>query len=231
MGKILLHGTSRAFTGPFRKILENSGFEVLLIAPDLKRYIKGVPVFEVRTRAEIKDLSGKRKGRPYLVFTRLRLSPDDLSILKKKGLVGVILPESSPEDIFFLLNKALFYGKMLRKNDRAPVSLQVTLSTGKKRMIASTSLLSRDGMFIVTLNPLPAGAECRLEFTVPGFEGSFITGGRVLYNISVNKDLRIISSPGDPFRRLVTHPGMAVFFTDLERENRDRIDSFIKALL
>ena len=94
-------------------------------------------------------------------------------------------------------------------------------------MMTNSAQISRDGMFIITLHPCVANSTCDLEFSLPGFEGKFKTQARVIYNISVNKDLSIISNPNDPFRRLVTHPGMAVFFIDLEERRRQAIDAYI----
>jgi len=117
---------------------------------------------------------------------------------------------------------------MLKRNPRIQVNLPVELKSGPRTIRTNASLLSRDGMFIVTLNPLPANALCELRFSLPG--RLLETAARVLYNISINKDLNIIADPKDPFKRLVSHPGMAVFFTGLSDSEKEEIDGYIKAL-
>ncbi|MBI5237038.1 MAG: PilZ domain-containing protein, partial [Deltaproteobacteria bacterium] len=147
--------------------------------------------------------------------------------LRGRGLVGVIGPHSTPEDITYMINRASFFSDSIRRKPRAPVNIPVTVRSGARTVKTAASQLSRDGMFIVTLNPPVAGAELDIEFRLPGGDKDFRTKAKALYCIEINKELNIISSPNDPFKRLVTHPGMAVFFMDLPDEEREAIDRYI----
>lgn len=229
--RVRLQGSSRAFTAAFRRGLENAGLEAVVSAPDAGRApAKDLIIYEIKKKAELQAFSRKRSVRPFLVFTKLELRHDEISSLKEKGLMGIIRPDTSPEDIFFHVNKAIFCNRMLKRNARAPVTMAVEIIAGRKKISTFSSLLSRDGMFIVTLNPLPVNCACKLAFKVPGIGKGFRTGARVLYNVPVNKDLSIISSPQDPFKRFISHPGMAVFFLDLPVEDRDLIDRYVRSL-
>ncbi|HXI09950.1 MAG TPA: hypothetical protein VNK06_04020, partial [Thermodesulfobacteriota bacterium] len=77
---------------------------------------------------------------------------------------------------------------------------------------------------------LPEGTSCEVSFDDPVSGVGLTTSARVLYNISINKDLSIISSPGNPFKRIVTHPGMALLFLDLPEGDRERIDTYVKSI-
>ncbi len=230
---VILSGDSKAFREDFRKVVEECGLKAVF--PD-KGEDGGDPggglyVYEVAKKPDLKAIAADGPARPFLIFTGLALTPGEVEELKRHGLMGIVTGESAPEEVYFTVANALFYDKMIRRNHRAPVSLQVGLSMGSRRMSAVSSLLSRDGMFIVTLHPLPVASVCELSFKLPGARKRMRTRARVLYNISINKDLNIIANPNDPFKRLVTHPGMAVFFTDLSEKERGVIDEFVRSAI
>lgn len=228
MKRVSLIGGSAAFVDLFRKTIEDCGVEAAVEqGPDCPG--DGLAVFEVTDGDGLKGLPGWKGQRPYLIFTELDLAHEELAPLKGSGLMGVLSSSSTPEEVYLALNKALFFDRILRKNQRAPVDFPVEVRAAAKTIKTFCSLLSRDGMFIVTLNPLPIDSICDLIFTPP--DGRELrTKVRVLYNISINKDLNIIASPNDPFKRLVTHPGMAVFFIDLPEVERAAIDRYIESI-
>lgn len=229
--RILLAGSSRAFTGNFKKLLEDCGLEAIMEKPGEEAGPRDLSVYEVRKKTEIRDvLAAARKAVPFLIFSGLKFDPADLDELRERGLMGVITPDTTAEDTAFLVNKSLFYDKMMRRNPRVPVNIQVDVKAGMKTIKTFSSLLSRDGMFIVTLSPLDVNTVFDLEFWVPGIKEKMRTKAKVLYNISINKELNIIANLKDPFKRLVSHPGMAVFFMDLPQEDRESIDSYIKTI-
>lgn len=230
MGALRLKGSSGAFTGIFKKTLEDCGYTAIVEKKDEgnepDKCVHDVFIYEVRKKGELSGISENCPSRPYIIFTGLEFSYDEMSPLREKGLVGIIKEDSSPEETAFLVNKAFFYKK---RNPRVAVNLAVGL-TGPRIIKTFASLLSRDGMFVVTLHPLPVDSQCDLSFEVPGLKKKFRTKARVIYNIEINKDLNIIANPHDPFKRVVTHPGMAVYFIDLPEEDRKSIDSYIKTV-
>lgn len=230
--RVVFIGNGSAFTGEFRKLVEDCGYEVLAGGGGGNADQSDLRVYEVANKDDVNgliEMGARGEAEPFLVFESID-SQDALQPLKEAGLMGVVSPASSAEDASFLLNKALFYKKMLKRNPRVPVNLPVELKSGPRTMRTNASLLSRDGMFIVTLNPLPVNAFCRLKFALQGSKVQLETDARVLYNIAINKDLNIIANPKDPFKRLVSHPGMAVFFTGLSEKEKEEIDGYIKAL-
>ena len=119
---------------------------------------------------------------------------------------------------------------MVKRNPRAPVTVPVVLTSGSAVVNSFASLLSRDGMFIVTMNPLEVNGLCTLKFSLPDREKEFSTEARVIYRVVINKDLNIIANPRDPFKRMVSHPGMAVFFVDMPQSERDEINRFVESV-
>lgn len=230
--KVVLMGRTGLFAGSFRETVLECGFELSEDEKDafeLSSIEDYLPIVGVENADDLGFI--KTAGtRPFMVFSPEAISSDAVQGLKDNGLLGVVTPMTSPEDVAFLLNKAIFYDKMMRRNPRAPVNMPVVLTSGSKVMNSFASLLSRDGMFIVTLNPLEVNALCSLKFSLPDGKG-FTTGARVLYRVAINKELNIIANPRDPFKRMVSHPGMAVFFTDLPQEERDEIDKYIETIL
>jgi hypothetical protein len=228
---VRLIGSSRAFTGNLKRLLEDCGLKTRVeksaLGVGVRQRSRDIGIFEVRKKGELAQLARARSVKPFLIYTTLPLPQDALGSLKKKGLVGIITREMSSEMIFFLVNKALFYKDMLRRNARAPVKIPIILQVGDKILSTFASNLSRDGIFILTLNPLPVAAECELEFEIPGKTDKLRTKGKVLYTITVNRDLNIITRSEEPFKRLITHPGMAVLFTSLPQEDRELINQYV----
>ncbi|MBI5468918.1 MAG: PilZ domain-containing protein [Deltaproteobacteria bacterium] len=230
--RLILAGSSEAFTTVFRRTLEDCGFRVELGGGEGAggNEAREVFVYEITKKAELSSLPENKEPKPYLVFTGAGMDRKTLEALKQGGLVGVITGESSPEEIAFLVNSAFFYTRMLKRNPRTPVSIPVEIRAGSRSIKTTASSLSRDGIFAVTLNPLPENTVCEIFFEDPLSGKRLSTGARVLYNISINKDLSIISSPGDPFKRIVTHPGMALLFLDLPEKERERLENYIKTV-
>lgn len=230
--RVVLAGMKSLFTDSFRETVAECGFEPVEggdgsfdIAPD--EY--GLYVFAVEGPGCL-GLIRPAAGTPFMVFSPEALAAEALSGLKGQGLLGAVTPGTAREDVAFLLNRAFFSGKMVERNPRAPVNMPVVLTSGARVVNTFASLLSRDGMFVVTLNPLDVNALCTIRFALPGGR-EFSTGARVLYRVAVNKDLNIISNPRDRFKRMVSHPGMAVFFTDLPEGDRDEIGRFVETVL
>lgn len=231
--KAFLAGTTGLFTASFRETVAECGFEPVEGQDgsfDVQAMDGGLPIIAVGSAAELAAIKAD-SARPFIVYSPEAFPQEAIQALKEKGLLGALSPDTSPEEVAFMLNRALFYDKMLKRNPRAPVNLPVILTSGNKVINSFASLLSRDGMFIVTLNPLEVNSLCSLRFSLPDGGKEFSTGARVLYRIAINKDLSIIADPRDPFKRMVSHPGMAVFFTDMSREDRDEIDRYIETIL
>jgi hypothetical protein len=230
---VVLAGRIGLFTDSFRDTVLECGFELADGEDgsfDISRDEGRLSIIAAGSPEEL-GLIKAAAARPFLVFTPETATPEAVQGLKDNGLLGVITPGTSPEDVAFFLNRALFYDKMITRNPRAPVNMPVVLTSGRKVINSFASLLSRDGMFIVTLNPLEVNALCSLSFSLMDDGKEFSTGARVLYRVAINKELNIIANPRDPFKRMVSHPGMAVFFIDMSQEDRDAIDGYIETIL
>lgn len=230
--RLRLAGSSRAFTTVFRGTLEDCGFKTVLHGgTEPKRFSdREVFVYEIRKKSDILSLPERKEPEPFLIFTDTAIGTETVDRLKVGGLVGVITRETAPEEIAFLVNAAFFRTGMLKRNPRVQASIPVDIRAGSRVIKTTATTLSRDGIFVVTLNPLPADTVCELTFEAPLSGRRLTTKARVLYNIAVNRDLSIISSPGDPFKRIVTHPGMALVFEDLPEEERGLLESYIKTV-
>ena len=233
---VRLLGRSKAFTVVLLGRLKDFGFEVEFAeAPPPGPDPEDVCIFEVEGEGDVAKLTASKTGpagsaaarRPFLVYTEL--DPAGFTGLKEYGLIGVVSRDAPDEEVVFLVNKALFYNKVIRRNPRVQISIPVVLRCKGDMLKTDSTQLSREGMFIKSLNPPEVNSACSLEFEIPG--GRVIkTGARVIYHVMINKDLSIIINPSDPFKRLVMYPGMAVFFTDITNEDKAAIDSYIGAL-
>lgn len=239
-GRVRMQGSTEFFTGQLFESLSDCGFDV--VSGPMDYSVEGlvrseeVGLFEVKGAADIAAMLGalEETAAPFVLYKdpgyTEPINDIDGARLKGAGLMGVITRQTSLEEMAFVVNRAFFYNKVVKRNPRLPITLPVTVTTPERTMMTNSAQLSRDGMFIITLHPCAANAICDLEFSIPGVKGKFKTQARVIYNIAVNKDLSIISNPNDPFRRLVTHPGMAVFFVNLEESRRAAIDVYIDGI-
>ncbi len=233
---VRLLGSSKAFTVALMERLKDFGFEVeSASAAEAPSEVNSeeILIFEVDREEEVGKLTASKTGpdaprRPFLVYTELGSA--SFSGLKEYGLIGIVSKDTPDEEVVFLLNKALFYNKVIRRNPRVQISIPVVIRSEAGMLTTDSTQLSREGMFISSLHPPEVNSLCSLEFEIPG--GRVIkTGARVIYHVMINKDLSIITSPSDPFKRLVMYPGMAVFFTDVKDEDKAAIDSYIDALV
>lgn len=229
---VVLSGRTGLFTDSFRENVIECGFELADGGDGSFRVSTDEGGLSIIAVNGLEDLGRIEPdgARPFMLFTPDPLCAQSAGALKESGMHGVITPMTSPEDLAFLLNRAIFYDKMVKRNPRALVNLPVALTSGKKAVNTFASLLSRDGMFIVTMSPLEVNGLCALRFTLPGGKKEFSTGARVLYRVVINKELNIISNPRDPFKRMVSHPGMAVFFEDMPQEDRDEIGRYVESV-
>lgn len=199
-----------------------------IVCDEWKADTGDVVIYEVAGPKGLEDLpagEGRGETTPYLIYTEMEMDPAVVSGLRQAGLAGVIGPDTPVEEVSFLVNRALFYTMVMGRNPRLVVDLPVEYRDGERELTTRATLLSRDGMFVVTLNPPAPGTECDVAVELPCRRIS--TGARVLYRMGLNRDLNIISDPDEPFKRLITHPGMAVFFTTLPEADRSCIDDFI----
>jgi len=77
--------------------------------------------------------------------------------------------------------------------------------------------ISQGGMFINSRVPLPVGTVVRLVFQLPGAAHPCDLFGRVTRVVPCDADVD-------------GSPGMAIEFTDVDREKGARIDAFVEAL-
>lgn len=229
---IVLSGRTGLFTDSFRENVLECGFELADGGDDLFRVSTdegGLSVIAVNGLDDLARIEPDG-ARPFMLFTPDALPAEAAGGLRESGLQGVVTPKTSPEDLAFLLNRAIFYDKMASRNPRAPVKVPVVLTSGSVVVNTFASLLSRDGMFIVTMNPLEVNRLCTLKFSLPDREKEFSTEARVIYRVVINKALNIIANPRDPFKRMVSHPGMAVFFVDMPQSERDEINRYVESV-
>jgi hypothetical protein len=194
-------------------------------------------IFEVQKKGDVSKIPYLKAGpsepsvpgRPFLVYIDGEIDPVELGGLKGSGLIGAVSEATPQEEVAFLVNKALFYNKVVKRNPRVHTSIPVVLHCENGTIETTSTQLSREGMFVRSLGPPPVNSVCTIEFEMP--EGKRMRRkARVIYHVALNRDLSIISSPSDPFKRLVMYPGMAVFFLDITEEDKAAIDCYIEGL-
>jgi molecular chaperone DnaK len=105
-----------------------------------------------------------------------------------------------------------------QREPRVAAELQVRLASGEGVPLAerSTVDLSRGGLFVRTLEPLPPGTRLGLDVTLAGGHGLVHAAGEVVWTTPP-------SAPGEPFRA----PGMGIRFLDLDAASRALLDRYV----
>jgi molecular chaperone DnaK len=105
-----------------------------------------------------------------------------------------------------------------RRDPRIPTELKIRLGYGSVDDFVERYALnvSRGGIFVRTLDPLPPGAELELDLALASGEG-------VIRGRGVVRWIAAPSAPGEPHRE----PGMGVKFTELDPESRALVDLIV----
>ena len=119
--------------------------------------------------------------------------------------------------MLFRLNNILFEGIGTRRNYRILLNMTVHCDYRQDSFDAESFTVSRDGIFIKTNKSLPKGSNLFLTFKLPSNGHDFATMGNTLYSISK-------STP----QPRISPPGAGLFFVDLDSDDRDYIDRYIK---
>lgn len=102
-----------------------------------------------------------------------------------------------------------------RKDNRVPIQLKVDIeSPNDHYLFEYSSNLSRNGIFIHTLDPLPAGTYVNIQFLLPD-DTPIRTRGMVIW-VNTDEDDEDV--------------GMGIKFMGLAEEERDRILNSLKKL-
>lgn len=107
--------------------------------------------------------------------------------------------------------------KERRKEERIPAEIEVKYSTGESFVADWTTNISRGGMFIRTLNPLPPGTRVRISFSIPESQEEIKAEGIVRWK----------ADPSDP----VVIPGMGIEIINMDEKSRKNLDEFLKKIL
>ena len=108
-----------------------------------------------------------------------------------------------------------------QREPRVAAELEVRLASGQPVALAerTTLDLSRGGLFVRTLEPLPPGTRLSLELALTGGYGTVLASGEVIWTTPP-------SAPGESFRA----PGMGVRFLDLDPASQALLDRYVGRL-
>lgn len=109
-----------------------------------------------------------------------------------------------------------------RRATRKIIRLEVHYSTPTEVFSNFSQNLNQGGLFIETDVPSPIGTDVEIKFFLPGDNRPIQTRGAVVW-----------SSPGkseDPNTVGHVRSGMGIEFDNLSREDKERIDGFIKSM-
>jgi uncharacterized protein (TIGR02266 family) len=145
---------------------------------------------------------------PILVFSGTIANADEVKQLTELGVTGFINEYTAPTHILPALAPHLFPDSFNRRSSPR-VALSITVSYRVDSMIASAvcANVSKGGIFLRTMNPLPAGKRLRVRFRLPAARREIDTEAVVAWS-----DAR---------------SGMGLQFVALHHEDQAEVDSFV----
>jgi uncharacterized protein (TIGR02266 family) len=145
---------------------------------------------------------------PILVFSGTIANADEVRQLTALGVTGFINEYTAPTHILPALAPHLFPDSFNRRSSPR-VALSITVSYRVESVIASAvcANVSKGGIFLRTMNPLPVGKRLRVRFRLPGSKREIDAEGVVAWS-----DQRA---------------GMGVQFLSLQHEEQAEIDGFV----
>jgi type IV pilus assembly protein PilZ len=106
-----------------------------------------------------------------------------------------------------------------RNYPRAPISIRIQYQEPQKRIVEGfTATMGGGGLFVDSVDPLPAGTPVRLEFGLPGQGAAVKVDGRVVW-VRPEFDPKGFS------------PGMAIQFKKITEADREKIMHFVMQIL
>jgi uncharacterized protein (TIGR02266 family) len=146
---------------------------------------------------------------PVVVFAGSITSAEQILTLAEMGVSAFVNEHAASAQILPALVPHLFPDNFNRRvSPRAPISLPVSYQAEGALRAARTQDLSRGGVAIRTMDPLPAGTQIELTFRLPGSNRDINASGHVAWS-----DRRV---------------GMGVQFETLTSEALSALNSFIE---
>jgi len=148
---------------------------------------------------------------PVVVFAGTVGSADQVASLGSLGVSGYLNEHADTPQILPALAPYLFPDNFNRRaSARASATVPVSFRAGQTIAAAETRDISRGGICIQTMDPLPAGTPLSLTMRLPGSGAEISAPGRIIW----------------ADRRL----GMGVQFERLAAEHQGQVDHFISHL-
>ena len=232
--KVLLAHSNDEFSSHFSMTLGNCGWGVSCVK-SIKEMIKtlessedffrlvGIPLEdialdEVGSIGEILEEPRFKETKIFAVIAAsTRFSQVILEKIKTLKPRDFVSENCTSDEIVFRLNNVLYEDNGIRKNYRALVKMTVHCDYMQDFFDAESFTISKDGIFLKTDRTFPADAKIFLTFKLPISQKDFATMGSLLYSIND-------SSP----KPRVSPPGSGLYFVDLNNEERDSIDRYVR---
>jgi two-component system, chemotaxis family, chemotaxis protein CheY len=155
----------------------------------------------------VRRIDGARRV-PIVVFSGTIGSADEVRELASLGVAGYVNEYSSPQNILPALAPHLFPDNFNRRGSpRVTLGIPVSYRVGNTIAAALTLNLSKGGLAIRTMSPLPEGSKVKARFRLPEGKKEVETESRVSWS-----DRRI---------------GMGLQFEKVEPGDQAAIDEFV----
>jgi hypothetical protein len=204
----LVIGSGAFLEGRLVRVLEIGGFEVHRKVDLSRSYVLGLVELPGGPEVALLFSSGV-----HMIGVE-EISPGEMHSEPSWPFEDVIHNRMSAEDILQIANDVYYRNRGTRRHRRIPVSLDIVV-VGENRVLRTTTAnLSEGGTFVRSLNPFPRQSSVRLRLVQD--QTLEEVSGQVVYTIGLEGDS--IVHEDDPTQPVVAHPGMAVMFSDGQKD-------------
>ena len=142
----------------------------------------GLAVEPMDLVADVRGGHGRRVV-PVMVFAGSLASADQVISLAAQGVTAFVNEHASTPQILPALAPHLFPDNFNRRaTPRVPIAIPISYQAGGVIAGARTQDLSRGGLAIRTMEPLPLGTAVELTFRLPGSSTDIVASGRVAWS-------------------------------------------------
>ncbi len=207
--------------------LEASGYEVLTAAdgqdglkkarsekPNLIILDLMLPKLDGYRVCRMLKFDEKYKNIPIILFSA-RVQESDIQMGEEQGADAYVTRPIRVTDFYSTIQRLT--ENRPRKIPRLRVIFKVTILSGKIGRAAFATMISENGVFVRTMNPLKKGTAVKLTLDLPSAK-PLALDGEVIYEVRFDRDQFV-------------EPGMGVLFRNIPEEVRQGLKKFIEGHL
>jgi uncharacterized protein (TIGR02266 family) len=229
--RILIADDALFFQATLKELFERAGYDVLVASngeealqkirdtlPRLDMAVLDLLMPKLSGFDVIRKVRELEEGKllPVVAISSLYRKEQHLDLLRELNATGYLDKSMPPEEVLYFVNQVLFPADHEgRKHLRVVAYFAIQYRVQESLFKAYSYTLSEGGLYIRTTRPMPCGTELEVTFNLPDSSERIRAKAEVVH---VHEQVDFHLYP----------PGMGVRFTEISREDAERIRAHIE---